>query len=188
VFRFLGFVDDGTASLAALARHDAELLGKVDDAARYDADVVIAIGDCFERRAMAERVAAHGMEFATLVEPSAYIGPNVELGVGTAVLARAVISTDVVIGMHGIVLALAGVYHDVCVGDYVTICPAAQVSGGAVIGSGTWIGLNAAVNQLVRVGSGAVLGNSSAAVRDLPDGITAFGVPARAIPLEPRRW
>jgi len=43
----------------------------------------------------------------------------------------------------------------------------------------SWIGIGASVRQLVRIGARAMVGAGAAVVSDLPDDVTAMGVPAR---------
>jgi acetyltransferase-like isoleucine patch superfamily enzyme len=48
------------------------------------------------------------------------------------------------------------------------------------VGDGTWLGIGSSVIQRVRVGADVTVGAGAAVGRDLPDGVTAVGVPARA--------
>jgi len=50
---------------------------------------------------------------------------------------------------------------------------------GVEIGSECWIGNNVCVLDGVRIGARCVIGAGSVVTRDVPDGSTAFGVPAR---------
>ena len=62
------------------------------------------------------------------------------------------------------------------------ICPGARLAGEVQVGARTWIGIGACVIQQVRIGSDVTVGAGAAVVRDLPDGVTAVGVPARVLP------
>jgi len=72
--------------------------------------------------------------------------------------------------------------HDVQLDDGVHICPGARLAGEVQVGSRSWIGIGASVIQQVRIGSDVTVGAGAAVVRDLPDGVTAVGVPARVLP------
>jgi len=47
------------------------------------------------------------------------------------------------------------------------------------IGDRSWIGIGASVIQQIRIGADVIVGAGAAVVHDLPDGVTAVGVPAR---------
>ena len=50
------------------------------------------------------------------------------------------------------------------------------------MGARSWIGIGASVIQQIRIGSDVTVGAGAVVVRDLSDGVTAVGVPARALP------
>jgi len=53
------------------------------------------------------------------------------------------------------------------------------------VGAGSYVGARAVIRQQLRVGAGALVGMGAVVVRDVPDGATVVGNPAR--PLAPRR-
>jgi len=58
------------------------------------------------------------------------------------------------------------------------LAPGATVGGNVEIGEFSAISLGASVIQRVRIGSHSVVGAGALVLRDLPDRIVAFGVPA----------
>lgn len=75
----------------------------------------------------------------------------------------------------------ASVGHNAVVEAYAHICPGARISGFGRVGRGAFLGSNAAVGPGIRVGAGATLGACSFAAANVPDGVTALGVPAHVI-------
>jgi acetyltransferase-like isoleucine patch superfamily enzyme len=65
----------------------------------------------------------------------------------------------------------------------VVINPLASISGGVVIGDRTLIGTAAAVLQYINVGSDASVGAGAVVTKDVADGTTVVGVPARPTPM-----
>jgi len=63
--------------------------------------------------------------------------------------------------------------------------PRAALGGGVQLGLRTWIGIGASVNHLVRIGRDSIVGGGAAVVSNLPSGVTAVGVPARALRRSP---
>jgi Serine acetyltransferase len=55
----------------------------------------------------------------------------------------------------------------------------AHLAGEVEIGDRSWIGIGASVIQQIRIGADVIVGAGAAVVHDLPDGVTAVGVPAR---------
>jgi len=171
------FGDGGHArSLSAIARPSLKT-----DCDRFEPDTVkefiwcVAIGDNRARVAEAMRLARHGAKFATVVAPTAVVLSN--LGEGTCVLHKAVIEPGCSIGHHCIINTSAVVCHDTTVGDFVHISPGATICGGCIIGNRVWVGAGSVVREKVIIGEGAVIGAGSVVVKNIPPGVTAYGVP-----------
>ena len=147
--------------------------------------MIVSIGVNKIRRIVVDRLVAnanadgYSLEFATAIHPSAVISPTAKIGEGTVVMAGAVINADAVIGKHCIVNTGATVDHDCVIGDYCHIAPGAHISGGTHIGEGTWIGVGACVIQCLNIGKDCMIGAGSVVVKDIPDGVTAYGNPCR---------
>ncbi|MUT64767.1 acetyltransferase [Paenibacillus sp. NEAU-GSW1] len=146
-----------------------------------DMHVVIGVGDNRTRRAIVERLALPEAAYAVLVHPAAVVAEDARLGLGTVVMPGAVIGPGAAIGTHAIINSGAVVEHDAVVGAYAHVSPNATMAGAAVAEEGAHIGSGAVLIPSVRVGSWSVLGAGGIAVRDVPDGVTAVGVPAKAI-------
>jgi acetyltransferase-like isoleucine patch superfamily enzyme len=54
-----------------------------------------------------------------------------------------------------------------------------DITGGVVLGKSVTVGSHASVLPGVKVGDGATVGAGSVVMRDVPAGVTVFGVPAR---------
>lgn len=166
-------------------RTENTLLGRpvlwVDELAAHAGEwqAICAIGSP-ERRAYVEQVAAMGIEFATLVHPSAVVAPSARLGEGCVVSPGTVIAAQSRIGSHVILNRGVLVGHHTSVGSCVTLSPAANVAGCVEIGDGVFLGMGATVIDRRRVGAGALVAAGAVVVRDVPEGARVQGVPARA--------
>lgn len=185
-FDVLGVVADH-ADLDLLGRRGATSLGSVDHLVDgvlpdvpSDALVVLAIGDPGTRLALADRISAAGYGVApALVHPSATVGADVRMGEGAVLAAGARVTTNVDIGRHVQVNVGAVVSHDSVIGDHATLSPGVLVNGSVHVGVGAFLGSGAIVTPGRTIGPWAVIGAGAVIVRDVPEGVTATGVPAR---------
>lgn len=137
---------------------------------------------CEDRRRLFERMKQRGYRFASVVHPSAVVSPSASLGEGVQVLAGAVVQPGAALEDDVIVNTNASVDHDCQVGRHSHVGPGACLGGGVRVGERTHVGAGATVIQYRTIGAGVLIGAGSVVVRDLPDGTTAYGVPARIVP------
>ncbi len=142
---------------------------------------VLAVGDNDRRAELAHLLQEWGFRLPLVVHPTALLLPGSGVGSGTVVLAQAFLGADTCIGGNAIVSVQAIVGHDSRVGDCVHLCAGVKLGGQAEVGDLSMLGLGAVVLPGVKVGRGCIVGANAVVNRDLPDGVTAAGVPARII-------
>ncbi|RMF59945.1 MAG: hypothetical protein D6746_07560, partial [Bacteroidetes bacterium] len=71
--------------------------------------------------------------------------------------------------------------HDAVLGSFTTAHPGVHVSGQARTGEAVELGTGCVLLPGVRVGASTRIGAGAVVVRDLPEGVTAVGVPARPL-------
>lgn len=177
----VGFLDDDP-SLLGKEVLDTFILGSVDQVYSIPHDaVVVGIGHNQTRALVYERLRAQGEQFATLVHPQATLAQHLAIGAGTVVFAGAVINTGSTLGPNVIVNTGATVDHHARLGAHVHIAPGTHVGGTVTIGEGTFLGIGSCVIPNLTIGEWTIVGAGAAVTGNLPERVTAVGVPARII-------
>jgi acetyltransferase EpsM len=133
------------------------------------------------RRGLFERILAAGGALPVLAHPSAVVSPSATIGAGTILSAGAIVQQDTRIGRFCVLNTAATVDHDNRVGDGVSFGPGAHTAGGVTIGDGAFIGLGALILNRLTIGPRAIIGAGAVVTRDVPEGATAVGNPARVM-------
>jgi sugar O-acyltransferase (sialic acid O-acetyltransferase NeuD family) len=175
----LGFLDDDPATWYTL-RLGLPVLGPIDDYVRFAPDgLALGIGSNAARQQIIARMPEAESLWRNAIHQSAIISPSAQIGRAVVIAAGAIVNPDAVIGDYAIVNTGATVDHDCVIGDYAHIAPGAHLSGGVRVGRGALVGVGAAVAPGCSIGNRSVVGAGAAVVRNVPDGVTAKGVPAR---------
>ena len=117
----------------------------------------------------------------TLRHPKACVGQEVVIGEGTCLCPGSVVTTHARIGMHCIVNVNVSVSHDVTIGDFTNLNPGVRICGNVEISEACYIGAGATVIDKVKIGKGVIIGAGAVVTEDIPDDVTAVGVPAKII-------
>jgi sugar O-acyltransferase (sialic acid O-acetyltransferase NeuD family) len=180
-YEVAGFLDDREPKSHLLEDRGVRYLGALDQLGAVDALFVIGIGDGVARRRVALAAELVGSSAPALIHPTATRGARVSVGYGTVICSHVSITTNIEIGRHVSLNLNCTVGHDAVLEDFVTVMPGATVSGDVHLGEACMVGTNAAIIQGVRVGREVQVGAGAAVIRDLPDFVTAVGVPAKII-------
>jgi sugar O-acyltransferase (sialic acid O-acetyltransferase NeuD family) len=166
-------------------RRGARLLGDSEALQSLEVSYVVAIGSGFARRSVAERLTGAARGPATLLHPSATIGGDNQVGLGSILAAGSRVTTNITLGPHVHLHVNSTVGHDSTLGEYVSVFPGATLSGNVTIGAGATIGTGANVLPGVTIGEGAFVGAGAVVTRDVEPGHTVVGSPAKPIRARP---
>ncbi len=174
----VGYLDDGPATEAARLV-GLQHLGAIHDLDRFPTAALghAAVGDGALRRRWLD--ALGDLVAPAIVHESAVVSPSARLAEGCFIGPRAVVNARATVGRGVVVNTGAIVEHDCVLGAFCHIGPGAALGGAATVGEEATVGLNASILRRVRIGASATLGAGGVAVRDLPQGVTAVGIPAR---------
>lgn len=126
-----------------------------------------------------EALVAEGLQAVTIAHPTAWIDKNVKIGEGSQILAGAIILAEAVIGKQCIVNTNASVDHEDILEGGVEVAPGATLCGLVKVGVNGWICAGATVLPRISIGADSVVGAGAVVTKDVPEGVTVVGVPAR---------
>ncbi len=176
----IAFLDDDESIKKSM---ELEVIGKTADAFTYkvEADFFVAIGNNATREKVQEKLIEEGLTVVSLIHPNSVIGTDVEIGIGSVVMAGVVINCSSRIGKGCIINTSASLDHDNVIEDYVHISPGVNMAGTVKVGKGSWIGIGSVVSNNVNICSGCKVGAGAVVVKDITEPGTYVGVPARRV-------
>lgn len=141
--------------------------------------VIVGIGNNSIRAEQTDCLINAGASIVSLVHPQAVVSDYAIVGIGSVVMAGVVINTDTNIGTGAILNTGCSVDHDCTLGAFVHVSPGAHLAGSVNVGDRSWIGIGASVRQGTVIGNDVIVGAGAVVVSNLPNAVTAIGVPAQ---------
>lgn len=178
-WQVMGFLDDHASPGSTHMALRVEKPGSIKPSA--DSQLIIAIGDNATRQQIQSQMITAGWAMANIIHPQAWVSPSATLGQGIYVGPMAVINSQANVEDGVIVNSASVVEHHAQLEAFCHICPRAAMAGHVRIGSLTLLGTGAAVRPRISIGRRCIIGAGAAVVCDIPDDITATGVPARVV-------
>jgi acetyltransferase EpsM len=184
-YKIVGLLDDINPQRRGTDFFGYRVLGGrevLDDLKRKSVEhVVLAFGDSEMRLKLAQLVAEMGYRLATVVHPRAILASDIRIDAGTVVAAGAVINPGTVIGSNVIVNTSASIDHNCFIQDGAHIGPGARLAGGVLVKRTAQVGIGSVIARSITVGANALIGAGAVVLDDIPDGVVAYGVPARVV-------
>ncbi len=143
----------------------------------------IAIGDGRVRAAIVNQIGPAAQSL-TLQAMQAAVDNTNDIAAGAVLCPNTIVTANVKIGKFFHCNIFSYVAHDCVIGDYVTFAPSVHCNGRVHIEDYAYIGTNAILRQgtsekPLRIGKAAVVGMGAVVTKDVPDGATVIGNPAR---------
>lgn len=133
------------------------------------------------RLAIHRRLKGLGLVPVSLAHPTAFIADNAVIGEGAQILAGAVVCAEARLGKCCIVNTRGSVDHETVLEDGAELAPGATLCGAVLMKTASWVCAGATVLPRLTIGADAIVGAGAVVNRDVPDGVTVAGVPARRI-------
>ncbi|NLG24943.1 MAG: hypothetical protein GX558_06280 [Clostridiales bacterium] len=167
--RFLGFVaeEGGPRAYGGHAAYPlAEALARYPDAGLIPLHVW-------------RREGPEAVRWVSHVDPLCVVSAGARIDPGCVLYPHCFVGANATVGRG--VLALAGcvINHDCEIGARAVLTSGVTLAGGVRVGAGAYVGQAATVRQHLRIGDRAFVGMGAVVTRDVPDGETVIGNPAR---------
>ena len=143
--------------------------------------VALGVGDNNARLKLGDIALEAGFKLVTAVHPAATVANNAHLAEGAVLCAGSVVNPCAHVGRLAIINTRASVDHDCEIGEGVHLAPGVCVAGNVRVGRATMLGVGSVVRDGIVIGEQSVIGAGAVVVSDLPDNVTAYGVPAKAM-------
>jgi len=155
---------------------------RVTEMFKTDNRFTLGIGGSQLRFKFSEMFKKAGGELVSCISPLISIGHyGTTINNGTIVMAGTVITNDVHIGEGCIINPNCTISHDSHLGDFVEVSPGVQITGHCEIGSFCHIGTNATILPKIKIGNNVTVGAGAVVTKDIYDGFTVAGVPAKRL-------
>jgi sugar O-acyltransferase (sialic acid O-acetyltransferase NeuD family) len=183
-FEFLGYVVSDLSRLGSRDSSD-QVLGDFDwvTSSRDSIDALaIGVGTPHLRLKLAAelRHLLPEMEWPAIIHPTSIIDlESANISEGCFIGAGVIATVNITLERFALCNFGCTLGHEAKIGAGSVVNPGAHISGGVVIGSGVLIGSGAQVLQYLHIGSGAIVGAGAVVTRNVSDGTTVVGVPAR---------
>jgi sugar O-acyltransferase (sialic acid O-acetyltransferase NeuD family) len=159
-----------------------------EEADRDELAVICAVGLPHVRRQLVHRARLRELKFTSAISPLAYVSRDAKIGEGAMIFPLSFTSAGSLIADHAVINVGATVSHDSQVGRYATLSPGVHLAGNVSIGEGCHLGIGASAINGVSIGQWSAIGAGAAVIRNLPDNVTAVGLPAKVIKTKEKGW
>lgn len=180
-FDIKGFLDSKTDALDCYENYPPIISSVEDYQIQTDDVFVCALGEVKYKKLYAEKILSKGGEFISIISPHAIVMTNVEFGCGCIVGDGANIGCDTKIGNFTTILGLASIGHDVEIGDWCHIGGFCFMGGFSKLNEGATIQTGSKILPKKIIGEYASVGAGSVVIRNVKDGTSVFGVPAKLV-------
>jgi sugar O-acyltransferase (sialic acid O-acetyltransferase NeuD family) len=185
-FRFLGYV---VSDVAKLGDHDSKerIVGDFGwlEAHRNEVDsLALGIGNPMVRAQISAELKTRvpNMDWPPLIHPTAQFDrESCQVEEGVLLCAGVIATVNVRFERFCMVNLMCTIGHEAVIGASSVLNPTVNISGGVVLQDAVLIGTGAQILQYVSVGRGASVGAGAVVNRNVAEGDTVVGIPAKPL-------
>lgn len=182
-FEEIGIIDNMNISCLGIT-----VVGTDDDLPRLfsegwsDAFITVgSVGNTAIRRRLYEMAKSLGFNFPTIVDPTATVAKECEIGEGAFIGKHAIVNSGSSLGVCTIINTGAIIEHDCSIGDFSHISSGTVLCGQVRVGSDSHVGARSVIRQQIVIGNHTLIGLGSVVVKNFPDSVKAYGNPCKVV-------
>ena len=178
-YDLVGFLDHPDALKGF--KSSLQIVGHEDDFTFKENDfVLIAVTEVDKKRLIYQKLSKK-VQLYTFISDRAIIGHYNTIGEGSIICPGVVITNNVRFGVCVTVNVGTQIGHDVNIGDYSSLMASIDIGGECKLGSEIFIGTKATILPRMTIGNRATIGSGSVVIKNVMQGTTVFGNPAKKI-------
>jgi sugar O-acyltransferase (sialic acid O-acetyltransferase NeuD family) len=145
--------------------------------------IIVANGNPVSRADLIFKLQQNNLDnlLTSIISPRAYISPTAQIERGVVVCTGSLVSVNAKIEENSVVYHQSLVGHGAKIQKNCFISSMVNIAGNVKIGANTFIGMGALIREGVTIGHDVVIGMGSVVTKDIPDGMLAYGNPARVV-------
>jgi len=176
-----GFLDDKPDALDGFENYP-EIISSVEKYEIQENNVfVCALGSVQWKKHYVEIILSKGGKFINLIHPTVIFTSNVKLGNGLIIFMYSNISNDCIVDDFVTIQGFVAIGHDSKIGKWSHINAYSFTGGYAILEEQVCLNTRSTVLPHIIVRKGATVGAASLVIKNVKEGTTVFGVPAKRI-------
>jgi sugar O-acyltransferase (sialic acid O-acetyltransferase NeuD family) len=128
-----------------------------------------------------EKFSLNKDKYSEVIHKTAVINADVKYGIGLHISPLSVIAPFTCLGDFVVINRNVSIGHHCEIGNFVTINPGVNIAGCCTIEENVIIGAGATIIDSIKIGKNTVIGAGSLVTKDIPEGVIAYGSPAKTI-------
>ena len=180
-YEIIGLLDDDPAKQGETL-WGLEVLGPTDRITDFQG-CSVAVGIAFpsSKKKILERLDLEKFNFPSFVSSNAWISHDVEIGRGVIIYPGVSVNYGSRIGDFSVINMNCALGHHASLNKYCALAPGVNLGGITSLGEGVDMGISSATKQSITVGCNSVIGGQAMVLHNIPDNVTAVGIPAQII-------